>query len=163
MQFPLIHFFRPLRVGCLLAPDSPSVAGGSLWLQVVVVVASCGGCLFPSVWQIKFRSTQRDDTGGLSDSEQAAPVHRHPTVEFGRMGNWLLLPLLHLLLLLLACCPLMRARRYLSSSSFILTGSFSLISTTAKLKVCGIKIGKASAKYPVYTLLGSLKPRQRGK
>lgn len=36
----------------------------------------------PSERQIKFWLTQRDDTGGLSDSEQAAPAHRFPTVGF---------------------------------------------------------------------------------
>lgn len=61
------------------------------------------------------------------------------TLPLGRLtycGNWLILlppPLL------LVCFPLMSVCHYLVYFSFILAGSFALVSERVKLKVCGIK------------------------
>lgn len=140
--FPLLRFFsaQVLRIscpcGCLTLLILVSVCGSRLSLAAGCCCCLRGGCLFPPSEQIKFWLTRRDDTGGLSDPEQAAPL---PSGRLPHMGNWLLLLRLLLLRRLLACCPLMSACRYLSLS-FILTGSFMLISTTVKLKVCRIKI-----------------------
>lgn len=117
---------------------------------------------FPSERQIKFWLTQRNDTGGLSDSEQAAPALHFPTVGF---------PAWVIGFFLCCCCFFFifpPAAHWwvlvaISPFSFILTSSFLLISATVKLKVCRIKIWNGASKHPLDSARRLKKLRRRGK